>query len=92
MAEIESKSAYFLIQIDANNSPDNEKTHESNYILNNYDYETVIKYESRTFWRILYIVMISKDNILNTFILKSPLESEPLRICNLLLFIQVILL
>ena len=86
LAEIESKSAYFLIQIDANNSPDNEKPHESNYILNNYDYETAIKYESRTFWRILYIVMISKDNILNTFILKSPLESEPLRIC-LLIFV-----
>jgi ABC-type amino acid transport system permease subunit len=28
--------------------------------------------------------MISKDNILNTFILKSPLESQPLRICLLL--------
>ena len=28
--------------------------------------------------------MISKDNILNTFILKSPLESEPLRICLLI--------
>ena len=88
LAEIESKSAYFLIQIDANNSPDNEKPHESNYILNNYDYETAIKYESRTFWRILYIVMISKDNILNTFILKSPLESEPLRIC-LLIFVYI---
>ena len=28
--------------------------------------------------------MLSKDNILNTFILKSPLESQPLRICLLL--------
>ena len=80
----ESNSAYFFIQIDANNSPDNEKPPDSNYILNNYEYETAIKYESRSFWRILYIVMISKDNILNTFILKSPLESEPLRICLLI--------
>ena len=80
----DSKSAYFFIQIDANNSPDNEKPPDSNYILDNYEYETAIKYESRSFWRILYIVMISKDNILNTFILKSPLESEPLRICLLI--------
>ena len=84
LTEKESKSAYFLIQIDANNSPDNDKPLESNYILNNYEYETAIKYESRSFWRILYIVMISKDNILNTFILRSPLESEPLRICLLI--------
>ena len=79
-----SKSAYFLIQIDANNSPDSDKPLESNYILNNYEYDTAIKYESRTFWRILYIVLISKDNILNTFILKSPLESKPLQICLLI--------
>ena len=80
----DSKSAYFLIQIDANNSPDSDKPLESNYILNNYEYDTAIKYESRTFWRILYIVLISKDNILNTFILKSPLESKPLQICLLI--------
>ena len=84
MEEKEANSAYFLIQIDANNSPDNDKPHDSNYVLNNYEYETAIKYESRSFWRILYIVMISKDNILNTFILRSPLESKPLRICLLL--------
>ena len=84
LTEKDSKSAYFLIQIDANNSPDNDKPLESNYILNNYQYETAIKYESRSFWRILYIVMISKDNILNTFILRSPLESKPLRLCLLI--------
>ena len=43
-----------------------------------------IKYESRTFWRIVYIVLISKNNILNTFILKSPLESRPLQVCLLI--------
>ena len=80
----DSKSAYFLIQIDANNSPNNDKPRDSNYILNNYEYDTAIKYESRTFWRILYIVLISKDNILNTFILRSPLESKPLQICLLI--------
>ena len=78
------KTSYFLIQIDANNSSDRDRPKESNYILNNYQYETAIKYETRTFWRVLYIVMISKNNILNTFILKSPLESKPLQICLLL--------
>ena len=77
------KESYFLIKMDANNSS-NSPPPESNYILKNYVYETALKYEKRTFWRILYIVMISKDNILNTFILKSPLESQPLRICLLL--------
>ena len=82
--ETGKKFIYFLIQIDANNSPDSDKPVESNYILNNYEYETAIKYESRTFWRILYIIMISKDNILNIFFLSSPLDSKPLQICLLI--------
>ena len=75
---------YFLIQLDANNTNKNIKPLESNYHLDNYEYEDAIEYENRTFWRILYIVMLSKDNILNTFLLKFPLESQPLRICLLL--------
>ncbi len=77
-------NAYFLIKMDANNPDSNSIPPESKYILNNYEYETALKYDKRTFWRILYIVMLSKDNILNTFILKYPLESQPLRICLLL--------
>ena len=69
--------------MDANNIS-NSIPPESNYMLNNYDYNTALKYEKRTFWRILYIVMISKNNILNTFILNCPLESYYLRICLLL--------
>ena len=79
-----NKIPYYLIQIDADNSSNNEKPPDSNYTLNNYEYETALKYETRTFWRIFYIVILSKDHILNTFILKSPLESQPLRICLLL--------
>jgi hypothetical protein len=75
---------YYLIQLDANNTNKNIKPLESNYHLDNYEYEDAIEYENRTFWRILYIVMLSKDNILNTFLLKFPLESQPLRICLLL--------
>ncbi len=86
--KIEEKSnkkiTYFLIKIDANNSNGSIKPSESNYSLKNYEYETAIEYEKRSFWRILYIVLLAKDNLLNTFILKSPLESQPLRICILL--------
>jgi len=75
---------YSLIQLDANNTCKDIKPPESNYHLDNYEYETAIEYENRSFFRILYIVMLSKDNILNTFLLKFPLESQPLRICLLL--------
>ena len=75
---------YCLIQLDANNTSKDLKPPESNYHLDNYEYETAIEYENRSFFRILYIVMLSKDNILNTFLLKFPLESQPLRVCLLL--------
>ena len=75
---------YCLIQLDANNTSKDIKPPESNYHLDNYEYESAIEYENRSFFRILYIVMLSKDNILNTFLLKFPLESQPLRICLLL--------
>jgi len=75
---------YCLIQLDANNTNKDTKPLESNYHLDNYEYEDAIEYENRSFFRILYIVMLSKDNILNTFFLKFPLESQPLRICLLL--------
>ena len=77
-------NAYYLIKKDANNTEKNSIPPQSNYILNNYEYDTALKYDNRTFWRILYIIMLSKDNILNTFILRSPLESQPLRICLLI--------
>ena len=76
-----NKNHYFLIKIDANNISGNDKPEESDYTLNNYEYETAIVYENRSFWRILYIIFLAKDNLLNTFILESPLESKPLRIC-----------
>ena len=82
--EKSKKNNYSLIKIDANNSIIDKKPEESNYTLRNYEFETAIEYENRTFWRILYIVLLSKDNLLNTFLLKSPLESHPLRICLLL--------
>lgn len=79
-----NKNTYSLIRIDANNVNNISKPQESNYTLKNYEYETAIEHDKRTFWRILYIVLLAKDNLLNTVLLKSPLESQPLRICLLL--------
>ena len=56
---------YYLMQLDANNTNKSIKPLESNYHLDNYEYEDAIEYENRTFWRILYIIILSKDNILN---------------------------
>ena len=70
---------YILIQINANNSL-NFKPYESKYILNIYNYEDAIKYDKRSFWRIYYISLLHKQNFLNIFLLKSPLEIQSLRI------------
>ena len=70
---------YLLIQINANNSPCNEPP-ESNFYLINYDYDEAIHYEKRSFWRIYYICLLTKENILNILLIKSPLEIFPLRL------------
>ena len=70
---------YYFIQINANNDKNNEPP-ESKYILNNYDYENAIKYDKRDFWRIFFIFLLSKENILNTFFFYSPLEIQSLRL------------
>ena len=70
---------YNLIQMDSNNSI-NHIPPKSKYILDNYDYENAIKYDKRDFWRIYYICLLSKSNILNTFFFKSRIEIQSLRI------------
>ena len=71
---------YNLIHINANNDSYNRPL-DSKYILDNYVYETAIKYDDRSFWRIYYICLLSKENILNTFFFKSPLELTSIRLC-----------
>ena len=71
---------YFLIHIDANNSSKN-KPPNSEILLDNYDYETAIKYEKRHFWRIFFICMLNKENIINIILYKTPLDVNSLRIC-----------
>ena len=54
---------------------------ESKYVLNNYTYEEAILYEKRSFFRLYYIYLLSKEDILNTFFFKIPFQLEQLRIC-----------
>ena len=77
---VTNKNEYYLIQINANNSLNNNPP-ESRYNLDNYTYEEAIKYDKRSFWSILFICIITKDNTLNLFMIKSPLEIKSLRIC-----------
>ena len=76
-----NNNKYSLIQIDANNSS-NTKPLSSDIILDNYDYETAIKYDKRKFSRILYICLLGKDNIINIIFFKTPLDLQSVRICS----------
>ncbi len=69
-----------LILINANNSGKKEIL-KSNHKLNIYNYEEAIAYEKRSFFRIFFIFLISKDNLLNIIFFNPPLELKPLRIC-----------
>ena len=71
---------YNLIHINANNDSDNRPL-DSKYILDNYIFETAILYDHRSFWRIYFICILSKESILNTFFFKSPLELPTIRYC-----------
>ena len=75
-----TKKNYSLIHIDANNSS-NIKLENSNILLDNYDYSTAVKFDTRKFCRIFYICLIAKENILNIFLFRTPLDIFPLRIC-----------
>ena len=75
-----SKIEFPLIRINANNTNNHEPI-KSNYILNNYDFNEAIVYDKRSFCRIFYIYLISKENNLNIIVLNPPLELKPLRIC-----------
>ena len=75
-----SSNSYSLIQIDANNSID-YKPQNSDFILDDYDYETALQYDNRNFWKILYICLLAKENIINIIFFKTPLGLRSIRIC-----------
>ena len=82
------ENAFFnLINIDLNNKKYNTPSN-SNYILNNYDYEEAIKYDMRSICLIFYIFLLSKQAIFHAFLFKFPLELFSLRLCNLIFIIS----
>ena len=54
---------------------------KSNHKLNIYNYDEAILYEQRSYFRIFFIYLISKDNLLNLIFFNPPLILRPLRIC-----------
>ena len=75
-----NKNDFPLILINANNKGVYYPL-ESNYILKNYNYDEAIIHDNRSFCRIFFIYLISKDNLLNLIFFNPPLELKPLRIC-----------
>jgi DNA mismatch repair ATPase MutL len=75
-----SSKIYSLIHIDAKNSR-YIKPPNSDFLLDNYDYETAIKYDNRDFWRIFYISILEKEYIINIILFKTPMDIRALRIC-----------
>ena len=75
-----SPKKYFLIQIDANNQTNIEPPN-SYSILDNYEYETAIKYDKRNFFRIFYICLLSKQSIINLILFQNPLNLKMLKLC-----------
>ena len=70
---------YNLILINGNRV-NKKRPPESKYILTNYNYNEAVKYDDRSFWRILLICLYYKVSILHTFFFKSDLEMKSLRI------------
>ena len=68
-----------LILINASNTK-NHEAFKSNYVLDNYDFEEAIIKEQRTFCRIYFIFLISKENALNFIFYNPPLELKPIRL------------
>ena len=79
-----------LININLNESNDkNIIPKESNKILNNYTFEEAVEYDKRPFFKIFYIILISKDVIFHTFLDKSPLELMSIKICVLIFIFSI---
>ena len=70
-----------FIHTKLNRNEKNEPRKESNKILNNYTYEEAIEYDKRSFCRILFIFLLSKNIIFRTLLLQSPFDSTSLLGC-----------
>ena len=61
-------NTYALILRNANNEI-NPVPYQSDYILDNFDYNEAIIYEDRSYCRIFFIILIGKENVLNMIFL-----------------------
>ena len=75
-----NKKDYYLIQLSANNSKNNNPLESKKY-LDNYTFEEAIKFDKRNFSKIYYICLITKESTMNLFLLNCPMELTSLRIC-----------
>ena len=53
---------------------------DPHYDLDIYTYEEALKYDKRTFCRIYYICLLSKERIFNAFFFKSNIKIKSIRI------------
>ena len=63
----------------------------SNYYLDNYNYVESIRYEKRSYLRILLIFLMKTEKILYTFVYHQPLELNYLRISIFLFYISIVI-
>ena len=52
----------------------------SNDYLNDFNFEEALIFDNRKFWKIYYLNLLTKQNILSTFVFKSPFELMYIRI------------
>ena len=76
-----SPKNYSLIQIDANNYDYKTKPLISDFLLDSLDYDAAIIYDKRSFFRIFYICILTKENVINIIFFKTPLDIYSLRVC-----------
>ena len=70
------------------NNKDKYLAHDSNQTLHNYTFKGACQYDRRSYLRIYYIYLLSKQILFHTFFQKTPLELFPLRICHLIFMLS----
>ena len=75
---------YNIINVDTRNHL--KKRQINKFDLEYYNFPEAVKNEKKQFCELFYVSFILKEKIINTFLFKSPLEVQVLRIC-LLIFI-----
>lgn len=75
-----NSEANTVSNIDTKTKKIKSKITPSNDYLDDFDYESALLYDTRSLCKCYYLSLLTKQSILSTFVLKSPLELMPLRI------------